>query len=120
MLESRLLASLVTRVALIITTIAVTSLVSYCFYNLQVPVSVGMPYIVSVGTPFTYESEFPQEKLGVLNTSNWVADPQLISGTHYIESGMLKIVSNSRYQVEFGIKWKSPTYFNNDWEPWLP
>jgi hypothetical protein len=73
---------------------------------------------------YTYTSQFSQGELGVLNRSYWVVDPQLISGTYYIQDGMLKIESNNRFQVGFGMNWKAPSYEagwqNGSWMPWLP
>jgi hypothetical protein len=100
--------------------IAMISMISALTYDTLSPVSVEIVDGISTGTSYVYESRFPQGELGVLNASYWVVDPQLISGTHYIENGMLKIESNDRYQVGFGMKWNSPTYEKGDWEPWLP
>jgi hypothetical protein len=80
--------------------------------------------IFSAQGAYTYESRFSQGELGVINRSYWVPDPQLISGAYYIEDGMLKIESNNRFQVGFGMNWKSPTYQagweDGGWTPWLP
>jgi hypothetical protein len=100
--------------------IAMVSMISALTYYTLSPASVKIVDAVSTGTSYVCDSRFPQGELGVLNASYWVGDPQLISGTHYIENGMLKIESNSRYQVGFGMKWDSPTYEKGDWEPWLP
>jgi hypothetical protein len=100
--------------------IAMVSMISALTYYTLSPASVEMVNPVSTGTSYVYESRFLQSVLGVLNESYWVVDPQLISGTHYLEKGMLKIESNNRYQVGFGMKWNSPTYEKGDWEPWLP
>jgi len=100
--------------------IAMVSMISALTYYTLSPASVKIVDAVSTGTSYVYESGFPQGELGVLNASYWVVDPQLISGTHYIENGMLKIESNNRYQVGFGMKWSSPTYEKGDCQPWLP
>jgi hypothetical protein len=100
--------------------IAMVSMISALTYYTLSPASVEMPYPVSADASYVYESKFPQGELGVLNASYWVVDPQLISGIHYIENGLLKIESNNRYQVGFGMNWKSSTYEKGDWEPWLP
>jgi hypothetical protein len=90
----------------------------YSSYFTREPVEAA--YAATFETTYTYESRFSLGEPGVLNTSYWVVDPQLISGTHYIENGMLKIESNNRYQVGFGMMWKSPTYEKGDCDPWLP
>lgn len=100
--------------------IAIASMISGLLYYSLSPPFVEMPYTVTAGKPYVYESNFAAGQLGVLNTSYWIVDPQLISGTFCIENGMLKIESNNRYQVGFGMNWKSPTYEKGDCEPWLP
>lgn len=102
----------------IVTLVAMISTMTY--YSLSLPF-VEIPYTVSGSSArYVYESDFAAGELGALNTSYWVVDPLLVSGTHYIENGMLKIESNSRYQIGFGMKWISPTYEKGDCEPWLP
>jgi len=99
------------------------------FYTTRYEYSFNHPTVeascaFSAEDPYTYDSQFPEGELGVLNTSYWVADPELISGAFNIENGMLKIESNNRYQVGFGMNWKAPTYQdgweNGSWMPWLP
>jgi len=88
-----------TLVGSVIALIAMTSMISVLtYYNLS-PTIVEIPYAASAAAPYVYQSNFTARKLGVLNTPYWVVDPQLISGTCYIEDGMLKIESNNRYQV---------------------
>lgn len=111
--------------ALIFATVTILYMTRYSSYPSRGLSSGELPpYKVTAETAFTYESDFPQGNLGVLNASYWVVDPELISGTSYIENGMLKIGSNNRYQVGFGMNWKAPTYRagweNGSWMPWLP
>ena len=108
------------KIALVIIVVSVSRAMRYSYYFSYVPVSAETLYISSAETSYIYESRFSVGELGVLDISYWVVDPQLISGAHYIEDGMLKIESDNRYQVGFGMKWKSPTYEKGDWEPWLP
>lgn len=100
--------------------VAMVSIIGVMTHYALSPASVGLPNTVSADSSYVYESRFLQGELGVLNTSYWVVDPQLISGSLYIENGMLKIESNDRYQIGFGMKWNSPTYEKGDFEPWLP
>lgn len=98
--------------------LTVSMMIALTYWSLS-PASVSMPYTVSVGTQYVYESRFSLGELGVLNTSYWVVDPQLISGSDYLENGMLKIVSNNRYQIGIGGNWTAPTY-EGGFVPWLP
>lgn len=100
--------------------IAMVSMISALTYYTLSPASVKIVDAIPTGTSYVYQSGFQQGEMGVLNASYWVVDPQLISGTHYIENGMLKIESDNRYQMGFGAKWNSPTYKKGDFEPWLP
>lgn len=106
--------------ALVFVTISASYATRYSSYISHGQVQTGTQYAGSAETPYTYEFDFHQEELGVLNRSYWVAKPQLFSGAHYVENGMLKIESDNCYQVGFGMDWKSPTYEKGDWEPWLP
>ena len=111
-------ALLATKIVLIFVILSVLFTTRYDFSFTHSPIEAS--YASSSDDPYVYQSEFSKGELGVLNTSYWLAGPQLVSGSFSIENGMLKIVSNDRYQVGFGMYWKSPTYENDDWEPWLP
>lgn len=113
-MENRLRTLLGMKIAVIGATILVMPAIMYCYYTAHAPVPVDIPYTISQEPPYIYESRFPQGELGVLDASYFISDPLSSSGTYCLENGMLKIVSNNRYQVGFGIHWKS------GFEPWLP
>ena len=103
-----------------VASIIIVSMMSALTYWSLSPASVELPYTITSSEPYVYESNFTAGELGVLNESYWVGSPELISGSFYIENGLLKIVSNNRYQIGFGANWTSPTYESDDWQPWLP
>jgi len=103
-----------------IAAVSVLRAMRYCYYFTYVPVSAEAQYTGAAGAHFTYKSDFSLGELGVLDKAYWVVSPHLISGFHRIEDGVLRVESDSRYQVGFGMNWKSPTYEKGDWEPWLP
>jgi hypothetical protein len=113
-------ALLAAQMALMIAGVSSLYTVRYSYSLTHPPVETSL----MTNDPYMYESKFSEGEVGVLNRSYWVVDPELISGAYYIENGMLKIESNNRLQVGFGMNWKAPSYEagweNGSWMPWLP